>query len=167
MLGEGAGGAGHGLLFALEYPHPLADFLGWPALLQDAGHLIIQATVLFPADGLGVLVVIAHVMPPKLVRCSHPVPASIPAYPASPVLPTSQTDMAPAESRSSCGCRYGPVLGRPCRTPQPASASPGHLPVLRTHLLRSARLAAGHLVSSPAHLVAIGTTAPGRSQARG
>lgn len=53
-------GAGHGLLFALEHPHPLADFLGWPALLQDAGHPIIQAAVLFPADGLFAVHVHAH-----------------------------------------------------------------------------------------------------------
>lgn len=53
-------GAGHGLLFALEHPHPLADFLGWPALLQDAGHPIIQAAVLFAADDLPAAHVHAH-----------------------------------------------------------------------------------------------------------
>lgn len=57
--------AGHGLLFALEHPHPLADLVGWPVLLQDAGHPIIQAAVFLAADGLGAgaLVVVNHVPP--------------------------------------------------------------------------------------------------------
>ena len=53
-------GARHSLLFALEHPHPLADLVGWSALLQDAGHPIIQAAVLFAADGLLATHVHAH-----------------------------------------------------------------------------------------------------------
>ena len=53
-------GAGHCLLFSLEQPHPLADLAGWPTLLQNAGHPIIQAAVLFPADGLLAVHVHAH-----------------------------------------------------------------------------------------------------------
>ena len=53
-------GAGHGLLFALEHPHPLADLVGWPALLQDAGHPVIQAAVFLAADGLFATHVHAH-----------------------------------------------------------------------------------------------------------
>lgn len=48
-------GAGHGLLYALEHPHPLTDLVSWPALLENAGHPIIQAAVLFAADGLCVV----------------------------------------------------------------------------------------------------------------
>ncbi|WP_320662628.1 hypothetical protein [Aeromonas veronii] len=40
MLAEG-GGEGYSLLFAPERPHPVADLVGWPTLLQDAGHQII------------------------------------------------------------------------------------------------------------------------------
>lgn len=58
MRGKDAGGAGHGLLFAQQHPHPLADLVGWPALLENAGHPIIQAAVLFAADYL--FVVHAH-----------------------------------------------------------------------------------------------------------
>lgn len=54
MLAEGAGGAGYGLLFTLEHPHPLADLLGWPALLENVGHPVIQAALLFSADGVHV-----------------------------------------------------------------------------------------------------------------
>lgn len=53
-------GAGHRLLFALEYPHPLADLFGWPALLQDAGHPIIQAAVFLEAYGLLAVHVYIH-----------------------------------------------------------------------------------------------------------
>ena len=49
---RGKDGVGHGLLFSLQQPNPLANLAGWPTLLQDAGHQIIQAAVLFPTDVL-------------------------------------------------------------------------------------------------------------------
>lgn len=161
-------GTGHGPLFALEYPHLLADLVGWSVLLQDAGHPIIQAVVLYPDDGLGAdaLVVVAHVTPPTPARCSRSVPASTPVRPVPPIPATSLTGMAQAASLSSCGYRYGPVLGRPCRRAQPASASPDRLPVPRTHPAGPARLAAVFLAANPARSVSPSSTALGRSQAR-
>lgn len=42
--------AGDGLLLALEHLHSLADLVGKPAVLENAGHPIIQAVVLFAVD---------------------------------------------------------------------------------------------------------------------
>lgn len=107
-------GADHGLLFALQHGHPLADFVGGPALLQDAGHPITQAAVLFPADGLGAgaLVISVHVMPPTLpVRGSRAALAATPGYLAPPIPATSPTGRAPAASLSSCAYLHGPAPG--------------------------------------------------------
>lgn len=99
------------LLFSLHHLSLLVECVAWSGLLENAGHSIIQAAVLFPADGLGVLVVITHVMLHKLVRCSSPALVAIPARPASPVPATSLTDRAAVASRSSYGYRHGLALG--------------------------------------------------------
>lgn len=94
-------------------------------------------------------------------------PLGTPAYPAPPAPATSLTDRARAEARSSGVCRRGPAPGRPRCTVQPASANPHPLPVPHTHPAGPVRLAVGDLLSNPARLVAICTTAPGRSPTKG
>lgn len=140
-----------------------------PALLKSAGHPIIHAPVLFPVDGLGVgvLVVTPQLMPPTLVCCSRTTLAATQTHPASPAPATSLTDRAAAGSRSSGVPRRGLVPGRPGCTVQASLASPDRLPVPCIHPADPVRLAAGHLVSNPARLVAIGSTAPARSPTRG
>lgn len=103
----------------------------------------------------------------RLTHCCCAIPVSTPAYLVPPIPATSLTDRAVAAARSSGVPQCGLVPGRPHRTAQPASASPDRLPVLRIHPAGSVRLAAGHQVPNPARLVAICTTAAGRSQARG
>lgn len=162
-------GASHGLLLPLQHRHPLADFLGRPALLEDAGHPIFQAAILGTADCLGTfaLAMVVHVIPSTLVRCSRSVLAATPAYPIPPAPATSLTGTAQAASQSSGAPRRGPAPGRLCRTAQPVQASPGHRPESHTHRAGSARLAVGYLVANPVRLVSIGAIAPGRSPARG
>lgn len=100
------------------------------------------------------------------IRCSRLVPASTPGCPAPPAPATSLTDRAAEASRSNGASRRGLVPDRPCRKAQPASASPDRLPVPHIHPVGPIRLAVGNLVSNPARLVVICTTAAGRSQAR-
>lgn len=100
-------------------------------------------------------------------QCIRPVSAAISVHPDLPIPATSPTDRVAAASRSSGAPRCGLVPGKPCRTTQPASASRDPLPVPRTHPVGPVRLAAGSLAANLARLVALGLTAPVRSQARG
>lgn len=143
--------------------------IGWPALLEDAGHPFIQAAILGTADCLGAFAqaITVHVMPPTLVRYSRSTPAAIPAHPAPLAPATSPTGTAPAAFLSSSANRHGPLPGTPRRRAEPVQASPGHNLVSHTHQAGPARLAAGHLAATRLHWVSLGSTAAGRSPARG
>lgn len=150
-LVDGAGGACHILFFILEHP--------WPMLLE------MQATQLFRLRHCSLQTFCLLFIPTSC--CSRTVPASTQGCPAPPVPATSLTDRAAATSRSNGASRCGLVLGKPCRTVRPASASLDPLLELRIHPVGPVRLVAGHLVSNPARLVASGSTAPGRFPAKG
>lgn len=100
-------------------------------------------------------------------RCRRLVPTSAPGRPAPPIPATSLTDRARAASRSSGAPLRGLVPGRPCRIVQPASANPDPLAAARTHPASSVRQSVGHLAANPARSGAFGSTAVGRSRARG
>lgn len=114
-----------------------------------------------------VLVIIVDFMFPMLVCCSFPIRIARLAYLIPPIPATSRTDRAQAASRSSGASRCGLVPGKPCRIAQPASASPDPLLVLRIHQAAPVRDAVVPQAANPARLVALCTTAAGRSQAIG